>query len=34
MLAGAAGALSLGVNRAQVWHLVKTFLGMPPRVDA
>jgi pimeloyl-ACP methyl ester carboxylesterase len=34
MLAGAAHALNLGVNRAQVWHVVQAFLGMPPRVDA
>jgi alpha-beta hydrolase superfamily lysophospholipase len=32
MLAGAAHAINLGLNRQQVWHAVQSFLGMPPRV--
>ncbi len=33
LLAGAAHSLNLGINRQQVWHVVRAFLGMPPRLD-
>ena len=33
LLAGAAHAISLGLNRAQLWHTVHGFLDMPPRAD-
>ncbi len=33
ILAGAAHAVSLGVNRAQLWHTMHGFLDMPPRID-
>jgi alpha-beta hydrolase superfamily lysophospholipase len=33
LLAGAAHSLNLGINRQQVWHVVQSFLGMPPRLD-
>ncbi len=33
MLAGAAHALNLGLNRAQVWHAVESFLAMPKRAE-
>ncbi|HYM02823.1 MAG TPA: alpha/beta fold hydrolase [Stellaceae bacterium] len=32
-LAGAAHALTLGINRAQLWHVVHGFLSLPPRLD-
>jgi esterase/lipase len=34
VLAGAAHAVALGVNRRQLWHVVQAFLTMPPRLDA
>ena len=33
LLAGAAHAVTLGINRAQAWHAVHSFLSMPPRLD-
>jgi alpha-beta hydrolase superfamily lysophospholipase len=33
LLAGAAHSLNLGINRQQVWHVVQSFLSMPPRLD-
>jgi alpha-beta hydrolase superfamily lysophospholipase len=33
LLAGAAHSLNLGINRQQVWHVVQSFLTMPPRLD-
>ena len=33
ILAGAAHAVALGNNRAQLWHVVHSFLSMPPRQD-
>jgi len=33
ILAGAAHAVALGINRAQLWHAVHGFLDMPPRLD-
>ena len=33
LLAGAAHSLNLGINREQVWHVVQSFLTMPPRLD-
>jgi pimeloyl-ACP methyl ester carboxylesterase len=33
ILAGAAHAVALGINRAQFWHAVHGFLDMPPRLD-
>jgi pimeloyl-ACP methyl ester carboxylesterase len=33
LLAGAAHAIALGLNRAQFWHTVHGFLDMPPRAD-
>jgi hypothetical protein len=30
---GAAHSVSLGTNRAQFWHVMRTFLEMPPRLD-
>ncbi|HZB90146.1 MAG TPA: alpha/beta fold hydrolase [Stellaceae bacterium] len=33
LLAGAAHAIALGLNRAQLWHTVHGFLDMPPRAD-
>lgn len=33
VLAGAAHAVTLGNNRAQLWHVVHSFLSMPPRQD-
>ena len=33
LLAGAAHAIGLGLNRAQLWHAVHAFLDMPPRTD-
>jgi pimeloyl-ACP methyl ester carboxylesterase len=34
ILAGAAHAIALGINRAQLWHVAHAFLDMPPRLDA
>ena len=34
LLAGAAHSLNLGINRHQLWHVVQSFLTMPPRLDA
>jgi alpha-beta hydrolase superfamily lysophospholipase len=34
LLAGAAHSLNLGINRQQLWHVVQSFLSMPPRLDA
>ncbi len=33
ILPGAAHALTLGLNRAQFWHVMHAFLAMPPRAD-
>ncbi|MGO8919816.1 MAG: alpha/beta hydrolase [Stellaceae bacterium] len=33
ILAGAAHAIGLGMNRAQLWHVAHSFLDMPPRLD-
>ena len=33
LLAGAAHSLNLGINREQLWHVVRSFLSMPPRLD-
>lgn len=33
LLAGAAHSLNLGINRQQLWHVVQSFLSMPPRLD-
>lgn len=33
LLAGAAHAIGLGLNRHQMWYVVRTFLEMPPRQD-
>jgi len=33
LLAGAAHAIGLGLNRAQLWHALHAFLDMPPRAD-
>ena len=33
ILPGAAHALALGLNREQFWHVVRSFLDMPPRAD-
>ena len=33
VLAGAAHAIGAGINRAQLWHTVHSFLSMPPRQD-
>jgi alpha-beta hydrolase superfamily lysophospholipase len=33
ILAGASHAIALGNNRAQFWHVVHSFLSMPPRQD-
>jgi alpha-beta hydrolase superfamily lysophospholipase len=33
MLAGAAHAMGAGINRAQLWHCVQSFLALPPRQD-
>ena len=33
ILAGAAHAVTLGLNRAQLWHTMHAFLAMPPRAD-
>jgi len=34
ILAGAAHAIGLGINRAQFWHVAHSFFDMPPRPDA
>lgn len=33
ILAGAAHALTLGINRGQLYHAVQSFLSLPPRLD-
>jgi len=33
VLPGAAHSVSLGTNRQQFWHVMRTFLEMPPRQD-
>ncbi len=33
LLAGAAHSVNLGINRQQTWHVVQSFLQMPPRLD-
>jgi alpha-beta hydrolase superfamily lysophospholipase len=33
VLPGAAHSVSLGTNRHQFWHVMRTFLEMPPRLD-
>ena len=33
VLPGAAHSVSLGTNRQQFWHVMRTFLEMPPRLD-
>ena len=33
ILPGAAHALALGINRQQFWHVVHSFLDVPPRED-
>ncbi len=33
VLPGAAHSVSLGTNRQQFWHVMRTFLDMPPRLD-
>jgi len=34
ILPGAAHALALGINRRQFWHVMHSFLNMPPRLDS
>jgi len=34
VLPGAAHALALGINREQLWHVMRGFLDMPPRLDS
>jgi alpha-beta hydrolase superfamily lysophospholipase len=34
LLAGAAHSVNLGINRQQTWHVARSFLSMPPRLDA
>ena len=34
LLAGAAHSVNLGINRQQAWQVVRSFLQMPPRLDA
>jgi pimeloyl-ACP methyl ester carboxylesterase len=34
VLPGASHSVSLGTNRRQFWHLMRSFLEMPPRLDA
>jgi alpha-beta hydrolase superfamily lysophospholipase len=33
VLPGASHSAALGVNRQQVWHVMRSFLEMPPRLD-
>ncbi len=33
VLPGAAHAIALGTNRRQFWHVMRSFLDMPPRLD-
>jgi alpha-beta hydrolase superfamily lysophospholipase len=33
VLPGATHSVSLGTNRQQFWHVMRTFLEMPPRLD-
>jgi alpha-beta hydrolase superfamily lysophospholipase len=33
VLPGAAHAVALGTNREQFWHVMRSFLDMPPRLD-
>ena len=33
VLPGAAHSVTMGTNREQCWHVIRTFLEMPPRVD-
>lgn len=33
LLAGAAHSVNLGINRQQTWHVVQSFLSMPPRLE-
>jgi pimeloyl-ACP methyl ester carboxylesterase len=33
VIPGAAHSVSLGTNRAQLWHIMRAFLDMPPRLD-
>jgi pimeloyl-ACP methyl ester carboxylesterase len=33
LLAGAAHSVNLGINHQQTWHVVQSFLSMPPRLD-
>ncbi len=34
ILPGAAHALGLGINRQQLWHVMRAFFEMPPRLDS
>lgn len=34
VLAGASHAVALGLNRRQLWHVMRAFLSMPPRLDS
>jgi alpha-beta hydrolase superfamily lysophospholipase len=33
VLPGAAHSVVMGINRQQAWHIVRSFLDMPPRLD-
>jgi alpha-beta hydrolase superfamily lysophospholipase len=33
VLAGAAHSVAMGINRQQFWHVARSFLTMPPRLD-
>jgi alpha-beta hydrolase superfamily lysophospholipase len=34
VLPGMAHSVAMGINRHELWHVMKAFLEMPPRVDA
>jgi len=34
VLPGAAHSVALGINREQFWHVMRSFLEMPPRLDS
>lgn len=34
VLPGASHSVALGTNRQQFWHVMRSFLDMPPRLDA
>src|ERR1700680_3668572 len=33
VLPGASHSVALGINREQFWHVMRSFLDMPPRLD-